>query len=71
MKRNRFSSIILLIVFIFPIMAVMAMDFVVVDTEQDNCYNNTSLISCPEAGDPFFGQDAPIGRMATVLRAMS
>lgn len=44
--------------FIFPISLVDAIDFVVVDTEQDNCYNNSALIPCPETGDPFFGQDA-------------
>lgn len=34
--------------------------YVIVDTGQTNCYNNTSLISPPAAGQPFFGQDAQI-----------
>ena len=27
-------------------------------TGQTSCYNNTDKISCPKAGEPFFGQDA-------------
>ncbi len=30
----------------------------VVDTGQKTCYNNTIVISCPQNGDAFFGQDA-------------
>ncbi len=32
----------------------------VVDTAQDVCFDNDSVISDPEPGDPFFGQDAQI-----------
>jgi len=28
------------------------------DTEQTKCYNNTSEITCPNPGEPFYGQDA-------------
>ena len=33
-------------------------DFVVVDTGQTKCYNNTTAITAPAAGQPFYGQDA-------------
>jgi len=32
--------------------------FSVPDTGQNKCYNNTAEITCPSAGQPFFGQDA-------------
>lgn len=28
------------------------------DTGQTTCYNATTAITCPEAGEPFYGQDA-------------
>ena len=33
-------------------------DYVVVDTGQDACYDNTSQITCPQSGEAFYGQDA-------------
>ncbi len=30
----------------------------IVDTGQDNCYDNSEIISHPEPGEPFYGQDA-------------
>jgi len=30
----------------------------IVDTGQSRCYNNSTEISCPEPGNPFYGQDA-------------
>ena len=30
----------------------------VVDTAQDECYNDSGPISCPDPGEPFYGQDA-------------
>lgn len=32
--------------------------YVVVDTGQDKCYNNSTEITCPKAGEAFYGQDA-------------
>ena len=32
--------------------------YTIVDTGQNKCYNNTSEIPCPDAGEPFYGQDA-------------
>ena len=32
--------------------------YVVVDTGQNVCYDNSDKISCPEPGEPFYGQDA-------------
>ena len=34
--------------------------YVVVDTAQTNCYNDTTTIPAPAAGQPFYGQDAQI-----------
>lgn len=34
--------------------------FVVVDTSQTRCYNESTSISAPAAGQPFYGQDAQI-----------
>jgi hypothetical protein len=33
-------------------------DFSIIETDQDNCYNNGVEISCPAPGDAFYGQDA-------------
>lgn len=33
-------------------------DYLVVDTAQTTCYDNTRKIPCPESGEPFYGQDA-------------
>jgi len=33
-------------------------DYVIVDTGQTTCYDNSGPISCPEPGDSFYGQDA-------------
>ncbi len=32
--------------------------FVVIDTGQDECYDDDDVITCPGAGEPFHGQDA-------------
>jgi len=32
--------------------------FPVVDTGQDTCYGTSTAITCPDAGQPFYGQDA-------------
>ena len=32
--------------------------FSIVDTDQTNCYNNTSVATCPSVGAAFYGQDA-------------
>jgi len=32
--------------------------FALPDTGQEVCYNNTTVIECPAAGQPFYGQDA-------------
>jgi PKD repeat protein len=34
--------------------------YVVVDTAQTNCYNNSGVIPAPAPGQPFYGQDAQI-----------
>lgn len=34
------------------------LNYAVVDTGQDECYDNSSEIACPQAGQPFYGQDA-------------
>ncbi len=32
--------------------------FVIVDTGQNNCYDNSSVAACPQPGEAFYGQDA-------------
>ena len=32
--------------------------YIIVDTDQEKCYNNSREISCPQQGDAFYGQDA-------------
>ena len=34
------------------------LSYAVVDTGQDECYDNSREITCPQAGEPFYGQDA-------------
>ena len=34
--------------------------YILADTGQDICYNNASEISCPQMGEPFYGQDAQL-----------
>ncbi len=41
--------------------AIAAADYVVVDSGQDKCYNNTAEITCPTPGQAFYGQDAQYG----------
>ncbi|MCP4583818.1 MAG: DUF1566 domain-containing protein [candidate division Zixibacteria bacterium] len=36
----------------------MADDYPIVDTGQDQCFNDNVAITCPAVGDPFYGQDA-------------
>lgn len=37
---------------------VSTLSYVIVDTGQTKCYNNTSEITPPQPGEPFYGQDA-------------
>ncbi len=34
------------------------LNYVIADTGQDECYDNSRKITCPQAGNPFYGQDA-------------
>jgi hypothetical protein len=34
------------------------LSYVVVDTDQEKCYDNSREITCPQHGEPFYGQDA-------------
>ncbi len=36
----------------------LSLSYAVVDTGQDECYDNSSEIACPQAGEPCYGQDA-------------
>ena len=36
----------------------LSLSYVVVDTGQDKCYDNSREITCPQPGEPFYGQDA-------------
>ena len=51
------------ILFLFALILVLtlpshAADYEVDDTGQDECYDTLQAISCPQAGEPFYGQDA-------------
>lgn len=35
-----------------------ALNYVIVGTDQDKCYDNGGEIACPEPGEPYYGQDA-------------
>ncbi len=35
-----------------------SLSYVVVDTGQEKCYDNSREINCPQPGEPFYGQDA-------------
>ena len=37
---------------------VAAQDYIVVDTDQDVCYDNIDEITCPTEGQALYGQDA-------------
>ena len=52
------GSTILMILLITPIMFDSVLASPIPDTEQTKCYNNTSEITCPNPGEPFYGQDA-------------
>ncbi len=34
------------------------LSYIIVDTSQDECYNNSSVITAPQPGEAFYGQDA-------------
>ncbi|MCX5896252.1 MAG: hypothetical protein NTZ51_10535 [Proteobacteria bacterium] len=55
MKKILFASFLL----------ILSVSFVhaapVPDTGQTKCYNNTTEITCPPPGQPFYGQDAQYG----------
>ena len=36
----------------------VALDYIVVDTDQTVCYDNIEEINCPAEGEAFYGQDA-------------
>lgn len=41
-----------------PSTASASYPYTIVDTGQDYCYSDTSSVSCPSAGEAFYGQDA-------------
>lgn len=40
--------------------SVLSGTYLIADTGQTNCYNDTAVITPPAAGQPFFGQDAQV-----------
>jgi hypothetical protein len=38
--------------------AASSLSYVIVDTDQDKCYDNSQEIACPHTSQPFYGQDA-------------
>lgn len=47
-----------LALFILMFTTISAYSLPVPDTGQTTCYNNTGEISCPQPGEPFYGQDS-------------
>ncbi len=59
MKRyNSAFRRIFIIVFFFSTVIMFAQSYKIVDTGQNDFYNNTSVITAPNSGDAFYGQDA-------------
>ncbi len=61
MKRNQFVNNLRSVVFIIFLITVITnadTTYVIVDTSQIRCYNNSTEIEYPKAGDTFYGQDA-------------
>ena len=73
MWRTKLSILAFLIIFSFIVYPIIQINlntasaagsaqttysYVVVDTDQVQCYNNTSEISCPQSGEAPYGQDA-------------
>ncbi len=58
MARNKKLHVITIVVSLLLINSAKGLDYIVVDTDQENCYNNTAQIICPDPGSPFYGQDA-------------
>ena len=54
---KKIVTVALVVLFCLPI-ADSQPGYVVVDTGQHTCYNNSGGISCPQPGGPFYGQDA-------------
>jgi hypothetical protein len=59
-NRKEIFTIILFVVFMFVtlILPYKVLATPVPDTGQTRCYNNTYQITCPQPGQPFYGQDA-------------
>lgn len=60
-KRNTFKAAVWLLMICAALIfagSASAWGWVVVDTGQDNCYNNSRQITCPSPGAAFYGQDS-------------
>jgi len=55
-NKTRFEDLMIVFAFLFGI-AGTSQDSTVVDTRQNQCYNDQTSISCPSQGQAFFGQD--------------
>ncbi len=59
MIRNPFLIKFLVIsAFLFISLQIYSQDYPIVDTGQDVCYDTLNIISAPQPGDSFYGQDA-------------
>ena len=53
------KSILAIIFLIFAnITTINSQDYPIIDTGQELCYDTLNVISCPQPGEPFYGQDA-------------
>jgi len=60
MRNKSFLSAALIVMaaLIYAPLHLQAVDYTVVDTGQDACYGGSVEITCPEAGESYYGQDA-------------
>jgi len=52
------SILAIIFLILINIVAIYSQDYPIVDTGQDLCYDTIAVISCPQPGDSFYGQDA-------------
>jgi len=52
------SILIIIFIILIKITTINSQDYPIIDTGQDICYDTLNIISCPQPGDPFYGQDS-------------
>jgi len=57
-KRNEIMVVTFLTILLSLLLSGIVLATSIPDTGQTKCYDNTREITCPQPGDPFYGQDA-------------